>query len=121
MMFALCLKRGLVAGFREELTEDKDEDGNVINKTHRVWIKRTGIEGEFEGSFSWRDAERAQLTKGSVWEKYPQLMMKWRSVCNALRVGYSDITNGLHDPEELREYEEPKKQAIKEARTNAYI
>lgn len=52
-------------------------------------------------SFSITDANRAGLTKGSNWQKYPQAMLRARCISAVLRVVAPDAIRGIYTPEEL--------------------
>lgn len=58
-------------------------------------------------SFSWEDAERAQLTgpsrsgKPSNWHKIPRTMLRWRCATELARAVYPDVVFNLYSPDEL--------------------
>lgn len=50
--------------------------------------------------FSWTDAERAQLTGGENWKKYPDDMLLWKAVARDKRRNWADVYPGLQVKED---------------------
>lgn len=70
-------------------------------------------------SFSISDAQRAGLTKGDNWQKYPQAMLRARCTSAVLRVVAPDAIRGIYAPDEIgaseREIEVQKLAAVRGA------
>lgn len=66
----------------------------------RVSGQRPGAD-EVQMGFSIGDAQRAGLTLGANWKKYPQAMLRARATSALLRVVAPDAIRGIYTPEEL--------------------
>jgi hypothetical protein len=61
-------------------------------------------EGETKMAFTIEDAARAGLTGGDNWKKYPAAMLRARCASALARAVYPDLTLGVYDPDEAREF-----------------
>lgn len=55
----------------------------------------------YTSTFSITDANRAGLTKGTNWQKYPAAMLRARALSACLRVVAPDAIRGIYTPEEM--------------------
>lgn len=80
---------------------EEESDGKGNPKSCSVTMRRNnGL--EYTTKFSMADAERAGLVrKGSGWEKYPNLMMKWRCIGFCADIVFPDIIGGLKRADEF--------------------
>lgn len=63
--------------------------------------KRRGDPAPTTMAFTMEDAQRAGLTGGDNWRKYPAAMLRARCLSAICKAVYSDLVLGLYDPEEL--------------------
>lgn len=82
----------------ESIDESYDPDTMVAT----CKIKRKGM-AEQSRTFSWTDAERAELTKKDTYRKYPQRMLKARARAWAIRDVFPDALKGCGVVEEVRD------------------
>jgi len=61
----------------------------------------TGEISEYVATFTYEDAERANLVNKGVWKLYPRTMLKWRAVSIGAQVLFPDVTQGMYVPEEM--------------------
>lgn len=94
----LILRSGKLIG-QEETYEGEGENLTAICK-----LKRKGVDGEFVGRFSVKDARDAGLLNKDPWKKYLRRMLMHRSRSWARRDGFSDVLKGLHMVEEVSDY-----------------
>jgi hypothetical protein len=96
-MVAVVKASGLV---EDERVEYVKEDGDCIV---RYKIKRKGVPTPYEGSFSMKEAEKANLMTKDVWKQYPKRMLFNRARAYALRDGFADVLKGFRCYEEERD------------------
>ena len=82
----------------ESIDETYDADTMVAT----CKIKRRGM-AEQKRTFSWTDAERAELTTKDTYRKYPQRMLKARARAWAIRDVFPDALKGCGVVEEVRD------------------
>ncbi|MUG09438.1 recombinase family protein [Commensalibacter melissae] len=100
-MLAICKASPLCESIEEYL----DGDQSQINTLTAICkVRRRGFKNEITGSFSWKDAEKAGLTKRGVWLSYPKRMLQMRARGFALRDAFPDLLNGLITREEANDY-----------------
>lgn len=101
---ALVMNSGLLED-REEFYEGEGDELTAVCR-----LKRKGLKGWIEGSFSIGDAKRAGLlSKKGPWQEYPRRMLMWRARSFAYRDGFADALKGLAFVEEVRDIsEEPR-------------
>lgn len=108
---ALVQQAGLVERV-EQGFEGAENTGDVnINNfpddfraVYKIW--RKGQPNPYEGTFSVRDAKRANLwsnPRRPIWIQYPKRMLMARARAYALREGFADALSGLAIREELEE------------------
>ena len=101
-MLAICKASPLCESIEEYL----DGDQSQINTLTAICkVRRRGFKNEITGSFSWKDAEKAGLTKRGVWLSYPKRMLQMRARGFALRDAFPDLLNGLITREEANDYQ----------------
>ena len=62
-----------------------------------------------EVEFTWVDAERAKLTGGENWKKYPSDMLSARVTSKACRMFFPDVISGMsYVPEEVESFSQPQ-------------
>lgn len=86
-------------------------------------VKRRGDAEEHMAKFSREDAKKAGLlTKGGVWQQYPDRMLQMRARGFALRDKFADILKGIAIREEVEDYqvvdESAKDSRINKGRNN---
>lgn len=86
-------------------------------------VKRRGDAEEHIAKFSREDAKKAGLlTKGGVWQQYPDRMLQMRARGFALRDKFADILKGIAIREEVEDYqvldESAKESRINKGRNN---
>jgi hypothetical protein len=59
--------------------------------------------------FSMKDATRAGVNGKDNWKKYPASMLRARVVSNALRMVSPGIVSGIYTPEEVQDFDPPKR------------
>jgi len=94
---AIIQSSPLCAGLKIE--DIRDAQGKP--QACRVWMKRTN---GFEYTVEWSMAEAiaAGVVKpGSVWEKYPANMLRWRAVGFCADVVFPDVIGGMKRADEL--------------------
>jgi hypothetical protein len=69
-----------------------------------VYATERKNEGETKMAFAIEDAQRAGLTGGDNWKKYPAAMLRARCASALARAVYPDLTLGVYDPDEAREF-----------------
>ena len=100
-MLAICKASPLCESIEEYL----DGDQSQINTLTAICkVRRRGFKNEITSSFSWKDAEKAGLTKRGVWLSYPKRMLQMRARGFALRDAFPDLLNGLITREEANDY-----------------
>ena len=101
-MLAICKASPLCESIEEYL----DGDQSQINTLTAICkVRRRGFKNGITGSFSWKDAEKAGLTKRGVWLSYPKRMLQMRARGFALRDAFPDLLNGLITREEANDYQ----------------
>ncbi|MUG77222.1 recombinase family protein [Commensalibacter melissae] len=101
-MLAICKASPLCESIEEYL----DGDQSQINTLTAICkVRRRGFKNEITSSFSWKDAEKAGLTKRGVWLSYPKRMLQMRARGFALRDAFPDLLNGLITREEANDYQ----------------
>lgn len=97
LMLGMVLKQCKEAKFKYDLDE----------KNLRAVV--TGFRGDEEYTATWDLAKAAKMglidKKGSQYKIQPITMLKWRAVCEILRVLFPDIICGLYGREELQDFE----------------
>lgn len=75
----------------------------VESTEERCTYKTRRKDDDREESVTWtmEDAKRAQLAGGDTWKKYPQAMLRARTLATICRAVYPDVLLGMYDPEEL--------------------
>jgi hypothetical protein len=97
-----CLEaKALVALVRERLPIAKICKLSHDDQHCAVAGKRDPDDPWHECTFTLDDAARAGLTKKDNWQKYPRDMLWNRAVSRLCRELFSDVTLGLHTPEEI--------------------
>lgn len=101
-MLAICKASPLCESIEEYL----DGDQSQINTLTAICkVRRRGFKNEITSSFSWKDAEKAGLTKRGVWLSYPKRMLQMRARGFALRDAFPDLLNGMITREEANDYQ----------------
>ncbi|MUG08588.1 recombinase family protein [Commensalibacter melissae] len=101
-MLAICKASPLCENIEEYLDGDQSQ---IETLTAICKVRRRGFKNEITGSFSWKDAEKAGLTKRGVWLSYPKRMLQMRARGFALRDAFPDLLNGLITREEANDYQ----------------
>ena len=101
-MLAICKASPLCESIEEYLDGDQSQ---IETLTAICKVRRRGFKNEITGSFSWKDAEKAGLTKRGVWLSYPKRMLQMRARGFALRDAFPDLLNGLITREEANDYQ----------------
>lgn len=101
-MLAICKVSPLCENIEEYLDGDQSQ---IETLTAICKVRRRGFKNEITGSFSWKDAEKAGLTKRGVWLSYPKRMLQMRARGFALRDAFPDLLNGLITREEANDYQ----------------
>jgi hypothetical protein len=70
--------------------------------------QRVGDPQPTELTYTLEDAQRAGLTSGDNWRKYPAAMLRARCLSAICRAVYPDLLLGVYDPEELASVEPPR-------------
>jgi hypothetical protein len=82
-----------------------------------IETKRLGEEHAESETFTWADAERAGLTRGDNYRKWPREMLRHRCAAALARRVYPDAVLGCYDPGELPE--EPQRATVEVVRLSA--
>jgi len=82
-----------------------------------IETRRKGEEHAESETFTWGDAERAGLTRGDNYRKWPREMLRHRCAAALARRVYPDAVLGCYDPGELPE--EPQRAAVEVVRLTA--
>ena len=93
LMVALVLRSGLAERFDMVATTATE----ATFETQRKGSKPVTL------TFTMEDAERAKLTGGENWKKYPAPMLRARCKSDLARLVYPDLLAGLYTPDELRD------------------
>ena len=88
-----------VCGFITETIE-----GEGASRTAWCETRRTDNNETVKRSFSWADAEKANLTGKGPWKSYPNRMLAMRARSWCLRDAYPDVLKGLHSADELADH-----------------
>lgn len=75
--------------------KESSDERCVIIFQRPEWPDRSTVTWTIE------DAKRAQLLSSDAWKKYPRVMLQWRAVADAARIGFPDIQGGLYTFEEM--------------------
>jgi hypothetical protein len=70
--------------------------------------QRVGDPQPTELTYTLEDAQRAGLTGGDNWRRYPAAMLRARCLSAICRAVYPDLLLGVYDPEELSVVEQPR-------------
>lgn len=82
--------------------------GDGKTRAAHVQTARKGRDSANEPvTFTWADAERAQLTNGDNWKKYPDDMLLWKAVARDKRRNWPDVYPGLRVKEDYEGHEPP--------------
>lgn len=101
-MVALVLGRGSARYFRCV----EESDTSVTYETHRE-----GAPEPQRATWTIKDAERAGLSGGDNWKKYPRAMLKARCKAVLARDVYPDVLAGCYEESEREEIEGPRARA----------
>ena len=71
-----------------------------------------GVDGAFESSWSIAKATAAGLTNNPTWKKFPDAMLRARTVSDGIRATMPAVVVGLYTPEEAEDFE-PKRVEVK--------
>jgi hypothetical protein len=85
--------------------------------TATIETRRKGEEHAESETFTWADAERAGLTRGDNYRKWPREMLRHRCAAALARRVYPDAVLGCYEPGELPE--EPQRAAVEVVRLTA--
>lgn len=86
--------------------------------TATIETKRVGEEHPESETFTWADAERAGLTRGDNYRKWPREMLRHRCAAALARRVYPDAVLGCYEPGEMPA-EEPARASVEPARLTA--
>jgi hypothetical protein len=71
-----------------------------------------GVDGMFESSWNIAKATAAGLTNNPTWKKFPDAMLRARTVSDGIRATMPAVVVGLYTPEEAEDFE-PKRVEVK--------
>lgn len=80
-----------------------------------IETKRVGEEHAESETFTWQDAERAGLTRGDNYRKWPREMLRHRCAASLARRVYPDAVLGCYEPGEMPD-EEPQRATVEVVR-----
>lgn len=80
-----------------------------------IETKRVGEERPETETFTWQDAERAGLTRGDNYRKWPREMLRHRCAASLARRVYPDAVLGCYEPGEMPA-EEPARAVVEQVR-----
>ncbi len=109
-LVAVCKSHPDFRGIEENYIEEEDKAVCVVKRNVAGTIETT------KGSFSYKDAQQANLTnKQGPWKQYPKRMLQLRARGFALRDAFPDAIKGIITTEEAMDFPEEKKPQIKTA------
>lgn len=68
--------------------------------TLTIWLRKYPDES-FTTTFTMDDAKAAGLTGKDTWKKYPDVMLRWRAIGNAVRAFAPEVLRKVYTPEEM--------------------
>ena len=68
--------------------------------TFVIWLREHPDES-FISTFTMEDAQRAGLTGKGTWKAYPDVMLRWRAIGNAVRAFAPEVLRKAYTPEEM--------------------
>lgn len=80
-----------------------------------IETKRVGEEHPETETFTWQDAERAGLTRGDNYRKWPREMLRHRCAASLARRVYPDAVLGCYEPGEMPT-DEPARATVEQVR-----
>jgi len=80
-----------------------------------IETKRVGEEHPETETFTWADAERAGLTRGDNYRKWPREMLRHRCAASLARRVYPDAVLGCYEPGEMPD-EQPARATVEQVR-----
>ena len=83
--------------------------------TATIETRRKGEEASETETFTWSDAERAGLTRGDNYKKWPREMLRHRCAASLARRVYPDAVLGCYEPGELAQ-DEPQRAVVEQVR-----
>ena len=83
-----------------------------------VQITRGDTAEDHSETFTWAEAEKANLTRKDVWKQYPKRMLLWRAVSNCATVICPEVALGFGDDVEPSEPERPTLAQVAAERTD---
>lgn len=83
--------------------------------TATIETKRVGEEHAESETFTWADAERAGLTRGDNYRKWPREMLRHRCAASLARRVYPDAVLGCYEPGEMPA-EEPARAVVEQVK-----
>lgn len=109
-LVAVCKSHPDFRGIEESFIEEEDKAVCVVKRNIAGTIEIT------KKSFSYKDAQRANLTnKQGPWKQYPTRMLQLRARGFALRDAFPDAIKGIITTEEAMDFPEEKKPPMKTA------
>lgn len=94
------------AGHKVKLTGDA--------KAARCVITRNDDPEPHVEDFTWSDAERAKLTGKDVWKQWPQNMLRWRALSNAVNFTCPEVAMGFEITELVQDEIAPVRPSLAE-------